>query len=52
MYKGQQVDLNFGQSSSDEKQKNAKSKKMDMRFADDEDAGDIECVLEIADSSE
>jgi len=26
--------------------------KLDMRFADDEDAGDIECVLEIADSSE
>ena len=51
MYKGQQVDLNFGQSSSGDK-KNAKSMKLDMRFADDEDAGDIECVLEIADSSE
>jgi len=52
MYKGQQVDLNFGAPASAGDKNKAKSLKLDMRFADDEDAGDIECVLEIADSSE
>ena len=49
MYKGQTVEMNYGVSA--ERPENTRSK-LDMRFADEEDAGDIECVLQISDACE
>ena len=47
MYKGQTVEFNFPEQTAAKA-----STKLDMRFADEEDAGDIECVLRISDSCE
>lgn len=56
MYKGQNVELNFGATASSrvgaEAAGSARASRLDMRFADEEDAGDIECVLQIADACE
>jgi len=46
MYKGQQVEQNFPELGS------GSYMKLDMRFADEEDAGDIACVIEISSACE
>ena len=54
MYKGQTVEFNFPDHfpAGSKGEGNKQSSKLDMRFCDDEDAADIECLLRVCDACE